>query len=490
MRKKHLKVLFAASECTPIAKVGGLGDVIGSLPKSLKELGIDVRIAIPKYKEISLQKYPFKLIAKKIKVKTNFINIYQGLLPESKPRSRKTSLRGKVVLYLLENEKFFGEDGIYFERSAFVGSFKEIQRFLFFSQALLEVFQNLNWKPDIIHCHDWHTAIVAPLLKLKIKNAKFKTLLTVHNLANQGKWRAKEVLDFLSLRGDEIDSLKNEDKRKRLNILAQGILNTDLLNTVSKTYAREILTEEYSAGLENVLLKRRKDLFGILNGIDQERFNPKTDSNLKVNYSFSNLDKKEKNKTNLQKILKLPQDREVPLFSFIGRLTYQKGIDLIAQIIPKLVKSGCQLIILGAGEKSHESKLSKLARKYPQNISVQIKFDPVLAQKIYAGSNFFLMPSRFEPCGLGQLIAQRYGTIPIARKTGGLADTIEDEKTGFLFKEYKSRAFWKAIGRALKIYVKKKDLKEMQKRAMKKDFSWKKSAQKYLKLYEKLVIDL
>jgi len=351
----------------------------------------------------------------------------------------------------------------------------------------LEIFPALNWKPEIIHCHDWHTAIVPLLLNTKYQILNTKTLLTIHNLANQGRWRTKEILDFLSLRGDEVDSFKN--KRKRLNILAQGIFNTDLLNTVSKTYSREILTKGYGAGLENVLLKRKKDLFGILNGIDLDQFNPETDPNLKVNYPPSNPDKKRKNKLDIQKILNLPQ-KNLPLFGSISRLTFQKGIDLILEIIPDLINSDCQLVILGTGEKNFEEKLLKLARKYPQNISVQIKFDPVLAQKIYAGSDFFLMPSRFEPCGLGQLIAQRYGTIPIARKTGGLSDTIEDEKTGFLFKEYKSRAFWKAIGRALKIYVKKKDLKEMQKRAMKKDFSWRRSAQKYLNLYEKLLIDL
>ena len=475
MKKKHLKVLFVASECTPIAKVGGLGDVIGSLPKALKKLGIDVQIVIPKYRQINLKKYPFKLIAKKLKVKKNFLNVYQGFLPES-----------EVTLYLLENEKYFGQNGIYFERSAFVGSFKEIQRFLFFSRAVLEVFQSLKWKPDIIHCHDWHTAIIPLLLKAKSWKLKTKTLLTIHNLANQGKWKAREILDFLNLRGDEVNSFKIRNRENNFNIFQQGILNADLINTVSPTYSREILTKEYGEGLEKSLLKRKKDLFGILNGIDHDRFNPKTDSDLKVNYSLSNLNKKRENKNELQKILKLPQNQKTPLFSFIGRLTSQKGIDLISQIIPDLVNFGCQLVILGVGEKKYEEELLKLAKKYPKNIAVQIKFDPVLAQKIYAGSDFFLMPSRFEPCGLGQQISQRYGTLPIARKTGGLADTIKDEKTGFLFKEYKANAFLKVIKKALKFYKNKKEWQKMQKRTMKKDFSWKKSAKKYLKLYRKL----
>ncbi|MBZ9578364.1 glycogen synthase [Patescibacteria group bacterium] len=476
MGKKYLKVLFVASECAPIAKVGGLGDVIGSLPKALKKLRVDLRIAIPKYKGIDFKKHLFKIIAKKIKVGKSFVNIYQGFLPGS-----------KVILYLLENKKYFGENGIYFERGAFVGSFREIQRFLFFSQAILEIFENLNWFPQIIHCHDWHTAIAPLLLKIKTKNKKPKTLLTIHNLANQGEWRAKKILDFLNLKGDEIDSLKIRDKRKKLNILAQGILNTDFLNTVSKTYSQEILTKKYGEDLEKILSKRKKDLFGILNGIDQDRFNPKACLNLKVNYSVSNLNQKRENKIDLQKILKLSQNQNFPLFSLIGRLTSQKGIDLIAKIVPDLVNSGCQLIILGVGERKYENKLLKLAKKYQRNVSVQIKFDPVLAQKIYAGSDFFLMPSRFEPCGLGQLIAQRYGTIPIGRKTGGLADTIEQDKTGFLFKEYKAGAFLRVIRKALKFYQNEKEWKKLIKRAMKKDFSWKKSAKEYLKLYNKLI---
>jgi starch synthase len=477
MKTKNLKVLFAASECTPIAKVGGLGDVIGSLPKALKKLGVDVRIVIPEYKIVKTKRHKFSLKATKVKVKNSQINVFQGFLPES-----------RVILYLLEKEQYFAENGIYFEKSAFVSSFKEIQRFLFFSLAVLETFQNINWRPDILHCHDWHTAIIAPLLKSKNWKIKPKTLLTIHNLANQGKWRTSNVLRFLSLEGNEINSIEGKDERKKLNILAQGILNADLLNTVSPTYAKEILTKKYGEGLEKILLKRKKDLHGILNGIDQERFNPREDSNIKTNYSVRSLIKKKENKVALQGVFNLP-GRDVPLFGFISRLTYQKGVDLIEKIIPWLVNSESQLVILGTGEKKYEETLSRLTKKYPYNISARIKFDPVLAQKIYAGSDFFLMPSRFEPCGLGQLISQRYGTIPIVRETGGLSDTVEEQKTGFLFKRYKLGSFWKAVKRALNIYRDKKKLELMQKRTMKKDFSWKNSAKEYLKLYNKLAVD-
>jgi starch synthase len=468
--KGALKILFVASECTPIAKVGGLGDVIGSLPKALKELGVDVRICLPKYEIIDFKKYKFELIAKDIEVKNERVNIYQGFLPES-----------EVILYLLENEKYFGQNGVY------PGFKKEIERFLFFSQAVLEIFPAINWFPDIIHCHDWHTAIVAPLLNLKPKNLKPKTLLTIHNLSNQGKWSAKKILDFLNLKGNEIENLKVRDKDGDFNILQQGILNADLLNTVSPTYAKEILTKEYGEGLEESLIKRKKELFGILNRIDKKKFNPEIDPDLKTNYSHRNLERKIENKIHLQEILNFKKNPEIPLFGFISRLTSQKGIDLIIDIVPELIKRNCQLVILGVGSPDYEKKLLELSQKYPRNISVQIKFDPILAQKIYGGADIFLMPSKFEPCGLGQMVAMCYGTIPIARKTGGLADTIEDGKTGFLFKEYKVEAFLKTIKKALNLYQNKEEWQKLTREAMKKDFSWVLSAKEYLKLYKKLL---
>jgi len=478
MGKKKLKVLFVASECTPIAKVGGLGDVVGSLPKALKELGVDVRICLPKYQIVGFKKYKFDLISGKIKVKNEKIDIWQGFLPEN-----------DVPVYLLDNEKFFGKNGVYFERSAFVGSFKEIERFLFFSQAVLEILPAIDWRPDIIHCHDWHTAILPVLAKLQIRDSKFeiRNLLTIHNLANQGKWRAKEIFYFFNLKGKETESLKIRDREGNFNILQQGILNADLINTVSPTYAKEILTNEYGEGLEESLIKRKKELFGILNGIDEKRFDPETDPDLKINYSYQNLERKIENKIHLQEILNFKKSPEIPLFGFIGRLTSQKGIDLIIEIIPQLVKIGCQLVILGVGIADYEKKLLELSQKYPQNISSQIKFDPVLAQEIYAGADIFLIPSKFEPCGLVQMIAMRYGAIPIGRKTGGLVNTIEDGKTGFLFEKYETKTFFQTIKKALNLCQDKKEWQKIQKRAMRKDFSWQKSAIEYLKLYKKLL---
>ena len=472
------KVLFVASECAPIAKVGGLGDVIGSLPRVLKKLGLDVRIAIPKYGVVDDKKYPSRLVASGIKINKEKINIYQARLPES-----------KAILYLLENKRFFGENDIYFERTAFVGSFKEIERFLFFSKAVLEIFSAINWSPEIIHCHDWHTAILPVLAKLQVKSqkSKVKSLLTIHNLANQGKWRAKDILDFLGLKGNEVESLKIKNGEENLNILEQGILNADILNTVSETYKKEILTKEYGEGLEKPLLKRKKVLYGILNGLDIERFDPKTDPDIKVNYSQKSFKKKIENKLELQKIVGFSKGKNTPFLGFVNRLTSQKGVDLIIKIIPELVKMDFQLIILGVGLKSYEEKLLELGKKYPQNISSQIKFDSALAQKIYAGSDIFLMPSKFEPCGLGQMIAMRYGAIPIVRKTGGLADTIKDKKTGFLFEKYESSALLKIINLAAGYYKNKSAWRKLTKRAMIQDFSWQRPAKEYLKLYKKII---
>ncbi|MDD5145973.1 MAG: glycogen/starch synthase [Candidatus Pacebacteria bacterium] len=473
-KKNNLKVLFVASECNPIAKVGGLADVIGSLPKALDELGIDVRLALPKYGVIDNKKYPSKLVASGINVLGEKINIYQTFLPES-----------KIIVYLLENEKFFSENHIYFERTAFVGSFREIERFLFFSESVLKIFDAISWFPDVLHCHDWHTSFVPVFAKIKKQN--IKTLLTIHNLANQGRWNKKEILNFLRIKGNELESFKAGEKDD-LNIFEQGILNADILNTVSKNYREEILTAEFGEKVENSLKKRKKDLHGILNGLDVEKFNPKTDPDLKINYSPDNLERRLENKTDLQKILGFETNKKIPILGLINRLADQKGIDLVIEIIPELVKMRVQLVILGVGAIEYEKKLRELCQKYPKNVSSQIKFDAALAQKIYGGIDIFLMPSRFEPCGLGQMIAMRYGAIPVVRKTGGLADTVKNNKTGFLFEKYESSELLKTVKLALNVYKNKKAWAKIVKMAMSQDFSWQKSSKEYLKLYKKLAI--
>ena len=476
-----MKILFVASELTPLAKVGGLGDVVGSLPKELKKLGQDIRIAIPYYQPIKDSGFKTKLLFKGIPIKLSptgeKINLYQGEISSS-----------KVIVYLLENKKFLSQGGIYFSKSAFCDTLGEIQRFLFFSQAVLEIFSYIDWQPDILHCHDWHTAVI-PLL-IKVRKEKIKTLLTIHNLANQGIWGAKEILSFLGLKENDWPTLKEQPigpYGKDINLLQQGILNADLINTVSPTYAQEILTKEFGKNLENFLRKRKNDLYGILNGIDREYFNPQTDKEIKIRSSWQNLERKKENKIDLQETVGLPLDKEMLLLSFIGRLTFQKGVDLIYSAIDEIMREKVQLVILGKGSQKYEKLVREMADKYPFSVSAQIKFDPKLARKIYAGSDLLLMPSRFEPCGLCQLIAFRYGTLPLVRSTGGLKDTVIEGETGFTFENYDPQDFLKSFKKAVRIFYQEKEKwKKMQIRAMKADFSWSKSAQKYLELYQKL----
>ncbi|MFH1598201.1 MAG: glycogen/starch synthase [Patescibacteria group bacterium] len=483
MAKPKYKILFASSELTPIAKVGGLGDVAGALPIALKNLGQDIRVTIPKYGSIDSKKYPAKKIIDNIEVtlgeEKKIINLWEAKIPNI-----------KAPIYLIENKEFLGENGIYFEKSAFVGSFAEIKRFLFFSAATLAIFEKLNWWPDILHCQDWHTGIIPKLLEEKQlvddRYQKINSVFTIHNLANQGKWDAEEIKSFLGL-----PDLKPVIK-KEINLIQQGILNADLLNTVSPTYAQEILTPEFGEQLEKDLRKQKDHLFGILNGIDMDRFNPATDPEIKANYSAKNVEDKMLNKLDLQKEVGFKQNTESPLFGLVSRLTDQKGIELIGEIIEPIVKLGGQFVVLGQGAPDLERILVAAQKKFKKDVFVTIGFDAGLAQKIYAGSDIFLMPSRFEPCGLGQLIAMRYGTLPIVRATGGLKDTVadavEDPKLGkgFVFEEYNSQGLLQKAKEAVSLFKEREKWAKIMIRGMETDFSWRKSSEEYLKLYQKV----
>jgi starch synthase len=462
MEKKKIKVFQVATECTPLAKVGGLGDVVPSLSKALFELGVDVSIFLPKYSFLKNFKFFDSFYFRREK-----INVYYDFLEGT-----------KIKIFLFEEKKFLKKHKIYEGPALF-----SIKKFLLFSLLVFEFLKKFPF-PKIVHCHDWHTAILPLILKSK-ETKNTRSVLTIHNLSHQGKWQEKEILNFLNLE-KKIKSLEKKDKNRDFNILQQGILNADIITTVSPTYSKEILTKDFGMSLENDLKKRKKDLFGILNGIDTEVLDPEKDPYLKRNYSTKNFERKTENKIDLQKILKLKVDQKIPVFSFIGRLDFQKGIPLLINALPFFKKLNSQVVILGKGEKKFEEILKEISKKY-SNVSIQIKFDSILAQKIYGGADFILMPSLFEPCGLVQMIAQRYGTIPIARKTGGLSDTIEDGKTGFLFEKYNTFEFLKAVKRGIFAFNDKSTWKKMVKRAMKKDFSWKKSAKKYLSLYKKLI---
>ena len=423
MRGRKIKILFAASEMAPLAKVGGLGDVIGSLPKTLKKMEVDTEVVIPRYGHIS--KKNLKLISSLDKDTA----VYQ-------------TRSGGVRVFLIDNKKYLSRGPVYFERTAFAGSRKEINRFLFFSKAVFELIKRGFLKPDAVHANDWHTGALITMLqnqKSKIKNKNLKTIFTIHNLANQGKWGGR-------------------------NLMAEGIKNADIVTTVSRAYAKEILTKEYSEKLEGLLNKRAREnkLIGILNGIDYSFWPRKARA---PRFGASNASPN-------------------PRFGFVARLTFQKGLSVLLPVVPYFVKKyGAKFYFLGQGEARFEKKLKELAREYPRNVFVKIGFDEALARRIYANSDFFLMPSFFEPSGLGQMIAMRYGAVPIARKTGGLSDTIYDGRTGFLFAEKTQSALKKAMERAIGIFKNKKKFKTMQKTCKKQNFGWEKSARLYKRLY-------
>jgi starch synthase len=486
-----MKILFASAEVAPIIKVGGLADVAGSLPLAIKKLGHDIRIVMPRYEVIDENKFPMKLVARDIPVtigqEKEKINIYQTNLPDS-----------RIPVYLLENKKYLTKNGVYYEATEFAN----VQRFLFFSKAVLEVFEAIDFCPEIIHCQDWHTSAIPLFLKLK-KEKRFKILLTIHNLGMQGQWNYEETLKFLDFRGDEAPSLGERffgPFGDDFNTMQQGILNADVINTVSPTYAQEILTQEkFGHGLTPTVQKRKSDFHGILNGLNTEVWNPAKDPNIKTNYTSKSLEKKIENKLALQKTLGLSSDIRVPLLGMITRLAEQKGVDLVCQIIDDVVNSGGQMVFLGTGEEELEERLADIGQGHPDKVSANIKFDAKLARQIYAGTDIFLMPSRFEPCGLGQLIAMRYGTIPVVRATGGLKDTVRDVKiikkwflkavegNGFVFETLESKDLFQAIKRSLEFYKNPKIWRKIQLNAMNQDFSWDKSAVKYIELYKKLL---
>ena len=488
--KNNLKILMVAAEAAPIAKVGGLADVIGSLPKALSRLNLDIRLIIPFYQLIDRKKYNIKLLKRDIEivtsVKKEMVNLWQAKLPET-----------QAPLYLIEHDFFKGSD-IYSSKlgkvitKLYPNDSVDIEKFVFFSHACLACLKALKFKPEIIHLNDWHTAAITLFLKTTYRQDKFfsqiKTLYTIHNLANQGIVSPKIIA--LNKLDQEFPSVKIDLKNRDINLMAQGIVNADLINTVSPTYAKEISTRQFAAGLKKVLAKRKNKLYGILNGIDTKFYNPVTDNLIKQNYNYQTLAKKEVNKIYLQKKLGLPVSQKIALVGLVSRLVWQKGLDLINDKFVGAMHASpllCQFVILGTGQKKYEQYLLALAKRYAKILKVIIKFDEALAHQIYAAANIFLMPSRFEPCGLGQMIAMRYGAVPVVRATGGLSDTV-DRTVGFSFKQFSQVQFNQAINQALKVYYQQPSKwQRLQINGLKKDFAWEKSAKEYLKLYQKLI---
>lgn len=488
-----MKVLFVSPEMEPLAKVGGLADVVGALPKELKNLGCDVRVVIPLYRHVkeNLKRLNInvKSLKKEIAVSLDWL-VFKGKIKE-------VNLNG-VPVYLVENDSFFDREHIY---SMPQGDYTDNDlRFGFLSLGALEIAKALNFKPDIIHCHDWQTALVPISLKGRkhLKDDSFfinsKLVFTIHNISYQGLF-AKEVFEKLGLPPDLFRPQGLEFYGK-VNLLKGGIIYSDVVTTVSPTYAQEIKTPEYGYGLDGVLRWISQDsnkLVGILNGIDYEAWNPETDKALYVNYGVGDIGSKLKNKSRLQNDLGLSADEGKPLLGMVSRLAEQKGVDLVVDALPQIFDLGFQVAILGSGDEKYMLMLENAMPRYRGNLSVVFGFKDVVARRIYAGCDMFLMPSRFEPCGLGQMIALKYGNIPVVRATGGLLDTVRDytnhkeNGNGFVFHEFSMVSFFNVLTRALSVYENREEWGKLVSRAMKEDFSWQRSSKEYLELYKRLI---
>ncbi|MCX5706892.1 MAG: glycogen synthase GlgA [Candidatus Omnitrophica bacterium] len=458
-----MKIVVCASEVVPFAKTGGLADVAGALPLALEKEGQEVIIVMPRYKAID----PVKFGLKRLKDDISY------------------SVTGKnIKVYFIEKDEYFNRDGLYGDKN---GDHKDnLDRFAYYCRRTLSLLKEINFKPDIIHVHDWQAALIPVYLKAICANDPFykntHTILTIHNIGYQGLF-LKEEFPKLGLDWSlfNIEGLEFYDK---INILKGGMEFSDIINTVSPTYAKEIQTKEFGFGLEGVLNRRRDSVFGILNGLDYNIWNPETDKFIAKNFSAQEPEGKFKDKEELQSLCKLPVKKDIPLLGIVSRLAEQKGFDILAEGIDEICKMGVQLVILGTGDLKYHLIMEDMVKKYPKVISLQLKFDDPLAHKIYAGSDIFLMPSRYEPCGLGQLISLRYGTIPLVFKTGGLADTV-NSTNGFIFDLYSKNELIKRIKKAVAVFKSKGKWPVLVAKAMRCNFSWEASANKYLDLYAK-----
>ena len=472
-----MKVCFIAAEAAPFVKVGGLGDVIGSLPKALRELGVDARVILPLYSSIDRERFGLKYKAYQF-VDLGWRHSYCGIF--------ETEVDG-VPCYFVDNEQYFNRDSIY-------GQIDDGERFAFFSKAALEILPALDFKPDVVNVNDWHTALsVIYLDVLKSREAEFykdmKSVLSIHNIEFQGRFNPYEMGNLFGLENKYFDALiYNGD----VNLLKGAIQLADRVNTVSETYAREILDPYFSYGLDKILTVEQGKLRGILNGIDVDKFNPKTDPMIPVNYDLKTFEDKVQNKLAFQKEMDLEVNADIPLIGMVTRLTHQKGIDLILQASEEILKTGAQLVILGTGDAHYESALRSLEHYRHDRVRSILLFSNEMSAQIYAASDLFLMPSKTEPCGLSQLISMRYGTVPVVHRVGGLRDTVIPftgvEGNGFTFESFQAGDMMDAIYRAVTCFYQSPDeWKQIIKNNLQKDVSWEQSAKKYLDLYHEVV---
>ncbi|MEW6184879.1 MAG: glycogen synthase GlgA [Thermodesulfobacteriota bacterium] len=480
-----MKILFATSEVSPFSRAGGLAEVSNHLPLALARMGHEVFIATPKYRQTRDGKPPLKLLPTPLEVPISWMKktaqIYQS------------SIEKQVKVFFIGRDDLYDREGLYGNE---FGDYQDnAERYIFFSRAVVELCQTLNLRPEVIHCNDWQTGLIPVYLKTLYAQApslqSIASLFTIHNLGYQGLFWHYDL--HLTGLGWEWFTPKGLEFFGKLNLMKGGIVFADLLNTVSPNYRKEILTPVNGFGLEGVLKTRGNDLYAVLNGVDDQVWDPARDPFIAFNFSSDDLENKKGCKAHLQEIFHLKKKAEAPVIAFISRLLDRKGLDLISQIFPRLMETEIEVILMGQGVELYQTWAQEMVQRYPGLIGLEKEYNGPLAHQIQAGADMLLMPSRYEPCGLEQLSALRYGTVPIVRAVGGLEDTVEDynmkldQGTGFKFKEYEGDKLFQTLQKALSVYRDKPRWKRLMQRAMKMDFSWEKSAAQYQALYEKAV---
>ncbi len=480
--KRPLKILFVATEVSPYAQVGGLGRVMFFLPRALSKLGHEVRVIIPKYGKIDLSKYPMELIYEGLDVPTG-----NDATPYLICNVKTNRLSGSPRVYFLENMEYFEK------RANEYGYADDPVRWGLLQKGLLEwLKEDKVFSPDIIHCNDWQTGLIPDFLKTAYKNdpdlKKLTTVFTIHNLTFQGQYDPRFVSELDRDDGrSEIPEIFAE-RFAKLNSMRRAIMFSDVINTVSDKYSKEILTAEYGCGVDELLAEVRTKLYGILNGIDYDDFNPKTDQLVKFNFDVNSLNKRFLNKRELQNEFNLPVDETIPLLAISYRLEAQKGLDLIVEVMEYILKEyKAQLVVNGDGDPQYKTFMKGLYEKFPDQVGLNLNANFTLPRHIFAGADMILLPSKFEPCGMVQMEAMRYGCVPLARAVGGLADTVVDGVTGFTFKEFNSLAFFGSVVKALENFKDQKKWQTIVKNCMRQDFSWTNSAQKYEELYYRAI---
>lgn len=479
-----MKIVSVASEMAPYAKTGGLADVAGSLTKELHALGHEVVAFLPRYKSLNPETWKFQTAIERLEIPI-------GTEREACRVLSRVDNAG-ITVYAIDHPEYFNRDQLY--GTALSDYPDNDLRFTFFQKAVLETLRTLGFAPDIVHCHDWQTGLIPVFLKtLYAKEPLFKktrSVFTVHNLAYQGNF-PPDSLPMTGLSWDEFKFDRLEFYGK-VSFLKAGLVYGDAVSTVSERYAREVQSKEFGCGMENVIASRKDHLHGVLNGIDYREWNPETDPDIAERYTLSKIEKKLVNKQALQKENNFKADPATPVVGIISRLIDQKGLDILIPALEEIAQLGVQFVLLGTGEEKYHKILRDIAKKRKEQFGIHIVFDPKMAKSIYAGADLFILPSYYEPCGLAQMIALRYGTIPVVRATGGLADTIQEfnaksgKGNGFLFEEYSTSAFLEALKRALKVYEDKDLWLLLTKNAMESDYSWSASAKKYLQIFESI----